>query len=168
MASSSEHGSLLSSLFCQGFQDLLERTPCAFVSGTSPVYRALLVFHVTWGILASLSLPLFSTFSFPQDGPTPGQRPFAIWPPSIHHEFSPDAVAQVSHRLLSFPDSQGTLQPKGLLERHLRDTPPSFRVSLSLCPVKRLGDDLSLDRRVASHLLWGQANLTHGTLPWPA
>ena len=70
----------------------------------------------------SLSLPLFSTLSFLWDPPTPGQRPFAIRPPSIHHEFMPDPVAQVSsdstlgcHRLSSFPGSQGTLQPKGLL-----------------------------------------------------
>lgn len=105
--------------------------------------RALLVFHVTRGILASLSLPLFSTLSFPQDQPTPGQRPFAIQPPSTH------PVAQVSsdstlgrHRLSSFPGSWGTLRPKGPLGRYLGDAPPSFRVSLSLCPVKRLGDDL--------------------------
>ena len=33
-----EHGNLSSSLSCPGFQDLLERTPCAFVSSTSPVH----------------------------------------------------------------------------------------------------------------------------------
>ena len=100
--------------------------------------RSLLVFHVTRGILVSLSSS-FSTFSFPRDQPTPGQRPFAIRPPSIHHEFSPDPVAQVSldgilghHRLSSFLGSQGTLQLIGPLGRYLGDTSPSFRFSLSL------------------------------------
>ena len=71
-----------------------------------------------------LSLPLFSPFSFSWDQPTPGQRPFAIWPPSIHHEFSPDPVAQVSsdgtlgrHRPSSFLGSQGTLRPFFLFVR---------------------------------------------------
>ena len=102
--------------------------------------RALLVFHVTQGILVSLSLPLFSTLSFPRDQPTLGQRPFAIQPTSIHHEFSPDPKAQVSsdgtlgcHRLSSFLGSWRTLQPKGPLGRYTWRTPlPSFRASLSL------------------------------------
>ena len=96
-----------------------------------------------------LSLPLFSTLSFSRDRPTPGQRPFTIQPPSIHHEFSPDPVAQVSsdstlrhHRLSSFPGSRGTLRPKGPLGRDLGDAPPSFRVSLSLSLAEGLGDDL--------------------------
>ena len=177
-ASCSERGSLPSSLYHQGFQDLLERKPCAFMSGTSPVHG--LYWFSTypeecWSL--SLPLPLFSTLSFLRGRSTPGQRPFAIQLPSIHHTFSPDPVAQVSsdstlehHRLSSFLGSQGTLQPKGPLGRYLGDAPPSFRVScsLSLCPVKRLGDIFSLDRTVASHLLWGQANPSHGTLPWPA
>ena len=33
-----ERGNLPSSLSCSGFQDLLERMPCAFVSGASPVH----------------------------------------------------------------------------------------------------------------------------------
>ena len=37
LANSLECGNLPSSLFFPGFQDLLERTPCAFVSGTFPV-----------------------------------------------------------------------------------------------------------------------------------
>ena len=37
LANSLEHGSLPSSLSCPGFQDLLERMPCAYGSGTSPV-----------------------------------------------------------------------------------------------------------------------------------
>ena len=102
--------------------------------------RALLVFHVTQGILVSLSLPLFSTLSFPRDQPTLGQRPFAIQPTSIHYEFSPDPKAQVSsdgtlgcHRLSSFLGSWRTLQPKGPLGRYTWRTPlPSFRASLSL------------------------------------
>ena len=103
--------------------------------------RALLVFHVFREILASLSLPLFSTLCFLWDRLTPGQRPFATWLPSIHHKFLPDPVAQVSsdgtlgcHRLSPLPGSQGTLRPKGPLGggRYLGDAPPSFRVSLSL------------------------------------
>ena len=136
--------------------------------------RALLVFHVTWGISASLSLPLFSTLSFPRDEPTPGQRPFAIQPPSSHREFSPDPVAQVSsdstlgcHRLSSFPGSQGTLRPKGPLGRYLGDAPPSFRVSLLFAQSKYQVTTFSLDWTVTSHLLWGQANPSHRTLPWP-
>ena len=87
----------------------------------------------------SLSLPLFSTLSFPRDRKTPGQRAFAIQPSSIHHQLSPDPVAHVSsngtlgrHRLSSFPGSQGTLQSKGPLGSYFRDACPSFRVSLSL------------------------------------
>ena len=143
-ASSSESGSLPSSLSRPAFQDLL----CLREQYKS-CFRALLVFHVPQGILFSLSLPLFSTLSVPQDWPTLGQRALAIPPPSIHHEFSPDPVAQVSwegtlgfHRLSFFPGSQGTLRPKGPLGRYLGNAPPSFRVSLSLCSVKRLGDDL--------------------------
>ena len=37
LADSLEHGSLLSSFSCPGFQDLFERVPCAYMSGTSPV-----------------------------------------------------------------------------------------------------------------------------------
>ena len=37
LADSLKHGSLPSSLSCPGFQDLFERTPCAYMSGTSPV-----------------------------------------------------------------------------------------------------------------------------------
>ena len=100
--------------------------------------RALLVFHVTQGILVSLSP--FSTLSFPRDQPTLGQRPFAIQPTSIHHEFSPDPTAQVSsdgtlgcHRLSSFLGSWRTLRPKGPLGRYTWRTPlPSFGASLSL------------------------------------
>ena len=83
-----------------------------------------------------LSLPLFSTLSFSRDRPTPGQRPFTIQPPSIHHEFSPDPVAQVSS------DGTLTLRRKGPLGRDLGDAPPSFRVSLSLFLAEGLGDDL--------------------------
>ena len=56
LANSMECGNLLSSLFCLGFQDLLERTPYAFVRACS---RALLVLCINQGILASflLSLP---------------------------------------------------------------------------------------------------------------
>ena len=36
-ANSLEHKNLLSSVSCPGFQDPLERVPCAFVSGASPV-----------------------------------------------------------------------------------------------------------------------------------
>ena len=91
-----------------------------------PWIRALLVFHVPQGILASLSLflslPLFSTLSFSWDRPTPGQRPFAIRPPSIHHKFLPDPVAQGSsdgtlgrHRLLisGFPGNPPAKRPSG-------------------------------------------------------
>ena len=116
-----------------------EDTPCLREQYKSCV-RALLVFHITWRILVSLSLVFFSTLSFPWDRTTPGQRPFAILPPSIHHEFLPDPVAQVSldstldycHRLLSFLGSQRTLWPKGPLGRYLGDAPPSLKVSLSL------------------------------------
>ena len=122
-----------------------------------PCVRALLAFHIPQVILAplslsvslSLSLPLFSTVSFSRDRPTVGRLPFAVRPHSIQHEFSPDPVAQVSsdstlgcHRLSSFLDSQGTSQSKGSLWRYLGDTPPSFRLSLSLCQVEGLGDDL--------------------------
>ena len=37
LANSLESGNPLSALSCLGFQDLLERMPCAFVSGASPV-----------------------------------------------------------------------------------------------------------------------------------
>ena len=37
LANSLEHGKPLSPLSCLGFQDLIERTPCAFVSGASPL-----------------------------------------------------------------------------------------------------------------------------------
>ena len=37
LANSLERGNPPSSLSCPGFQDLFERTPCAFVSGASPV-----------------------------------------------------------------------------------------------------------------------------------
>ena len=37
LANSLERGNPPSSLSCPGFQDLLERVPCAFVSGASPV-----------------------------------------------------------------------------------------------------------------------------------
>ena len=37
LASSLEHGGLPISLSCPGFQDLLERRPCALVRGTSPI-----------------------------------------------------------------------------------------------------------------------------------
>ena len=94
--------------------------------------------------LSLSSFFLYTLFLWHQ--PIPGQKSFAIRPPSIHQEISPDPVAQVSsddtigcHRLSSVLGSRGTLWPKGPLERGY---PPSFRVCLSLCPVKGLGDDL--------------------------
>ena len=138
MASSLDHGSLPSSLSRLDFS-----TPPGEGTLCLPEW-----YEVQWkGFIGfprnprntGFSLPLFSTLSFPQDWPTPGQRPFAIWPPSIHHEFSPDTVAQVTldgtlgcHRLLSFPGSWGTVQPKGPLGRYVRDTPTSVSLSLSL------------------------------------
>ena len=97
----------------------------------------------------SHSLPLFSTLSFLQDRPTPGQRPFAIRPPSIHHEFSPDPVAQVSsdstlgpHRLSSFLGSWRTPSGQKALWGGKWRTPLPPSEPLSLCLVKRLRDDL--------------------------
>ena len=130
-----------------GFQDLLERMPVPSWA-VQVLCKGFIGFPGNQRNIG-LSLPLFSTLSFPQDWPSPGQRPFAIRPPSIHHKFLPDPVAQVSsdgtlgrHRLSSFLGSWGTLRPKGPLGRYLGDAPPSFRVFLSLCPAKRLGDDL--------------------------
>ena len=48
-----EHGSLPSSHSCLGFQDFLEKTPCAFVSGKSPVHG------LYWFSTLSFSLFLF-------------------------------------------------------------------------------------------------------------
>ena len=125
---------------CEGFIGFpcnQRNTACSHALSLSP------------SLFPSPSPPLFSTLSFPQGRPTPGQRPFAVRPPSTHHEFSPDSVAQVSldgtlghHRLSSFLGSRGTLWPKGPLGRYLGDAPPSLRVFLSFCLVKRWGDDL--------------------------
>ena len=115
-----------------------------------PCKRALLVFHIPWGILASLSLSscfLYTVFWETDQLQDRGLLPFDL-PPSTTNSH-PDPVAQASsdgtlghHRLSSFQGSQGTLRPKGPLGRDLGDTPPSFRVSLSLCLVEELGDDL--------------------------
>ena len=58
LANSLEHGSLLSSLSCPGFQDLFKRTPLCLRERYKPCPRALLVLCVTQGILASFSLLL--------------------------------------------------------------------------------------------------------------
>ena len=57
-ANSLEHRNPLCSLSCPGFQDPLERAPCAFMSDASPMSRALLVLCVNQGISASFSLSL--------------------------------------------------------------------------------------------------------------
>ena len=62
-ASSWKRGSLPSSLSRLGFQDFLERMPCAR-EPYKPCARALLIFHIPWGILASLSLSLSSSFLY--------------------------------------------------------------------------------------------------------
>jgi len=92
-----------------------------------------------WPLSLFLSLPLFSTLSFSQVRPTPEQRPFDIRPHSIHQEFSPDSVAQVSldnilrcYRLSSFLSSRGTLWPKGPLGRYLGTLlPPSAEKAIA-------------------------------------
>ena len=151
--------------------------------------RGLLVFQVTreyWSLSSSFLYTFFSarltisrTEAFchstslhpPQILAWPSSPGKLLW----WYSRAPDPVAQVSyydgtlgrHRLSSFLGSWGTLRPKGPLGRYLGDAPPSFRVFLSLCPAKRLGDDLFSRPAFASHSLQDQASLSHGTLPWP-
>ena len=146
-STSSEHRSLPSSLSCPGFQDLLERTPCAFVSGTSPVKGLYWFFHVPQGILVSLFSSFLYTF-FSTRPTNPGNG--LCHSTSLHlPRILTDPVAQGSsdstpgrHRLSFFLGSRGTLRSKGPLGEVLGGC-PSFFQSLSLCPVKRLDDDFS-------------------------
>ena len=96
--------------------------------------RALSVFHVTRGILVSLSLSPSFLYTFFSVRLTNSKTEAFCHSTSLH---PPRILAQVRsdgtlgcHRLSSFPSALGALWPKGPLGRYLGDTPSSSRVSL--------------------------------------
>ena len=176
------HGQLLEAwkpaelTFPPGLSRLPREDALCLVSRTSPV-KGLYWFSTYpeeyWPLSLSLSSSFLYTIFWETDQlQDRGLLPFDL-PPSTTNSH-PDPVAQASsdgtlghHRLSSFQGSQGTLRPKGPLGRYLGDAPPSFRVSLLFAQSKYQVTTFSLDWTVTSHLLWGQANPSHRTLPWP-